>query len=32
MSNRKVQKVIVLVMVGAMLASSVMFGLSMIMS
>ena len=32
MSNRKVQKVVVLVMVGAMLASSVMFGLSMIMS
>ncbi|HJF30998.1 MAG TPA: stressosome-associated protein Prli42 [Sporosarcina psychrophila] len=31
MSNRKVQKVVVLVMVGAMLASSVMFGLSMIM-
>jgi hypothetical protein len=31
MSNRKVQKVIVLIMVGAMLASSVMFGLSMIM-
>lgn len=32
MSNRKVQKVVVLVMVGAMLASSIMFGLSMIMS
>jgi hypothetical protein len=32
MSNRKVQKVVVLLMVGAMLASSVMFGLSMIMS
>ncbi|WP_149579752.1 stressosome-associated protein Prli42 [Sporosarcina sp. ANT_H38] len=32
MSNRKVQKVVVLIMVGAMLASSVMFGLSMIMS
>ncbi|MER2088361.1 stressosome-associated protein Prli42 [Sporosarcina sp. JAI121] len=31
MSNRKVQKVVVLLMVGAMLASSVMFGLSMIM-
>ncbi len=31
MSNRKFQKVIVLIMVGAMLASSVMFGLSMIM-
>jgi len=31
MSNRKLQKVVVLVMVGAMLASSVMFGLSMIM-
>ncbi|WP_186670694.1 stressosome-associated protein Prli42 [Sporosarcina sp. BP05] len=31
MSNPKVQKIIVLVMVGAMLASSVMFGLSMIM-
>ena len=31
MTNRKVQKVVVLVMVGAMLASSVMFGLSMIM-
>lgn len=31
MSNRKVQKVVVLIMVGAMLASSVMFGLSMIM-
>lgn len=31
MSNRKVQKVVVLVMIGAMVASSVMFGLSMIM-
>ena len=31
MTNRKVQKVVVLVMVGAMLASSIMFGLSMIM-
>jgi hypothetical protein len=31
MTNRKVQKVVVLVMIGAMVASSVMFGLSMIM-
>ena len=31
MSNRKVQKVVVLVMIGAMVASSVAFGLSMIM-
>lgn len=31
MTNRKVQKVVVLVMIGAMVASSVAFGLSMIM-
>ncbi|MEK5038686.1 stressosome-associated protein Prli42 [Sporosarcina sp. FSL K6-3457] len=28
MSNKKVQKVVVLVMVGAMVASSILFGLS----
>ncbi|WP_203248742.1 stressosome-associated protein Prli42 [Sporosarcina beigongshangi] len=32
MSNKKVQKIIVLVMVGAMFASSVLFGLSAILS
>ncbi|MFJ7933802.1 stressosome-associated protein Prli42 [Sporosarcina sp. NPDC096371] len=31
MSNKKVQKIVVLVMIGAMVASSVLFGLSTLM-